>query len=237
VTTKKIPFRWVAEELFWFLSGDTNEANLRARGVNIWAEWADAVHTRRFGRDAGDLGPVYGYLWRSFGGNYPERNGVDQFANLLREIERNPNSRRLIVTGWDPRQVDQVDLPPCHTLFQFKVEDGTLHCQLYQRSADAFLGVPFNISSYALLMHMVAHVHRLEVGSFIYTLGDYHIYKNHLEQVQELLLREPFPLPHLEIVDHGRRLPALEGLLSIRYENLNLVGYKSHGKIAAPVAV
>ncbi len=140
VTTKKIPFRWVAEELFWFLSGDTNEANLRARGVDIWAEWADEEHTSRFARSAGDLGPVYGYLWRSFGGDYPQRNGVDQIANLIREIQTKPNSRRLIVTGWDPRQADNVDLPPCHTLFQFKVEnERILHCQLYQRSADAFL--------------------------------------------------------------------------------------------------
>jgi len=238
VTTKKIPFRWVAEELFWFLSGDTNEANLRARGVDIWAEWADEEHTQRFGREPGDLGPVYGYLWRSFGGDYPRRNGVDQIANLINEIDRNPNSRRLIVTGWDPHHADQVDLPPCHTLFQFKVEaESILHCQLYQRSADAFLGVPFNISSYALLMHLVTHSCGLEVGEFIYTLGDYHIYKNHLDQVEQLLSREPLPLPRLEILDEGRRLRGLEGLLAMRYENLNLVGYKSHGRIAAPVAV
>jgi len=238
VTTKKIPFRWIAEELFWFLSGDTNEANLRAKGVDIWAEWADEEHTRRFSREAGDLGPVYGYLWRSFGGNYPQRNGVDQIANLIKQIERDPNSRRLIVTGWDPRQTDQVDLPPCHTLFQFKVEAGrVLHCQLYQRSADAFLGVPFNISSYALLMHMIAHVCGLKVGEFVYTLGDYHIYQNHLEQVYELLGREPYPLPKLEILDEARRLQGLEGLLEMRYENLKLVGYQSHGKIAAAVAV
>jgi thymidylate synthase len=238
VTTKKIPFRWIAEELFWFLSGDTNEANLRAKGVDIWAEWADEEHTGRFSRAAGDLGPVYGYLWRSFGGDYPERNGVDQIASLLDEIERNPNSRRLIVTGWDPHQADKVDLPPCHTLFQFKVEDGrVLHCQLYQRSADAFLGVPFNISSYALLTHMIAHVCDLEVGEFVYTLGDYHIYQNHLEQVEELLAREPFALPRLEITEETRRLRGLEGLLEMRYENLKLVGYQSHGKIAATVAV
>jgi thymidylate synthase len=238
VTTKKIPFRWVAEELFWFLSGDTNEANLRAKGVDIWAEWADEEHTRRFGRAAGDLGPVYGYLWRSFGGNYPERNGVDQIARLIETIEKNPNSRRLIVTGWDPRVADRVDLPPCHTLFQFKVEqEKILHCQLYQRSADAFLGVPFNISSYALLAHMIAHVCEMEAGEFIYTLGDYHIYKNHLAQVEELLSREPLPLPRLEIRDEGERLRGLEGLLSMRYENLKLTGYKSHGKIAAPVAI
>ncbi|MFN2491870.1 MAG: thymidylate synthase [Pyrinomonadaceae bacterium] len=238
VTTKKVPFRWIAEELFWFISGDTNEANLRSKGVDIWAEWADAEHTSRFGRQAGDLGPVYGYLWRSFGGNYPERNGIDQIAKLIYEIERNPNSRRLIVTGWDPRQADAVDLPPCHTLFQFKVEQGrTLHCQLYQRSADAFLDVPFNISSYALLMHMVAHVCGLEVGEFVYTLGDYHIYKNHVEQVEALLAREPYPLPRLEILDNEQRLKGLSGLLAMRYEHLKLVGYQSHSKIAAAVAV
>jgi thymidylate synthase len=238
VTTKKVPFRWIAEELFWFLAGDTSEANLRARGVDIWAEWADEEHTARFGRPAGDLGPVYGYLWRSFGGDYPSRNGVDQIAKLIESIERNPNSRRLLVTGWDPREADNVDLPPCHTLFQFKVEnERLLHCQLYQRSADAFLGVPFNISSYALLTHLIAHVCGLEVGEFVYTLGDYHIYQNHLAQVNELLAREPFPLPQLEIVDEGRQLNGLEGLLAMRYENLKLHGYQSHGKIVAAVAV
>lgn len=237
VTTKKIPFRWVAEELFWFLSGDTNEANLRAKGVDIWAEWADEEHTQRFERTAGDLGPVYGYLWRSFGGNYPQLNGVDQIARLISEIEHNPNSRRLIVTGWDPRVADQVDLPPCHTLFQFKVQQGRLHCQLYQRSADAFLGVPFNISSYALLVHMIAHVCELEAGEFVYTLGDYHIYQNHLEQVEQLLAREPFPLPQLEIVDEGEPLRGLDGLLRMQYANLKLNGYQSHGKISAAVAV
>jgi thymidylate synthase len=238
VTTKKVPFRWVAEELFWFLSGDTNEANLRAKGVDIWAEWADEAHTSRFGRESGDLGPVYGYLWRSFGGHYPTPDGIDQIAKLIGAIQTNPNSRRLIVSGWDPKHADNVDLPPCHTLFQFKVEDErVLHCQLYQRSADAFLGVPFNISSYALLMHLIAHVCNLEVGEFVYTLGDYHIYQNHLDQVDELLSRRPFPLPRLDILDEGERLRGLEGLLNIHYENLALVGYQAHGKIAAPVAV
>jgi thymidylate synthase len=237
VTTKRVPFRWVAEELFWFLSGDTNEANLRARGVDIWAEWADEDHTQRFGRTAGDLGPVYGYLWRSFGGNYPQRDGVDQIARLIEQIEKNPNSRRLIVTGWDPRQADNVDLPPCHTLFQFKVENNLLHCQLYQRSADAFLGVPFNISSYALLTHLVAYVSGLSVGEFVYTLGDYHIYKNHLDQVNELLSREPRTLPLLNINDDRQHLSRLERLVAFKYEDLSLVGYHSHGKIAAPVAV
>lgn len=211
---------------------------MRARGVDIWAEWADAEHTNRFGRAPGDLGPIYGYLWRSFGGHYPQRDGFDQIARLIREIEDNPNSRRLIVTGWDPAQCDNVDLPPCHTLFQFKIEEEkVLHCQLYQRSADAFLGVPFNISSYALLTHLVAHVCDLEVGEFIYTLGDYHIYSNHLEQVRELLSREPLALPRLEIMDEEKNLRGLEGLLNFRYEHLNLVGYKSHSKIVAPVAV
>ncbi len=237
VTTKKVPFRWIAEELFWFLSGDTNEKNLNAKGVDIWAEWADELHTKRFGRETGDLGPVYGYLWRSFGGDYPKKNGVDQIERLIREIETNPNSRRLIVTGWNPETCDDVDLPPCHTLFQFKIEAGkTLHCQLYQRSADAFLGVPFNISSYALLTHLIAKVCGLEVGEFIHTFGDLHIYSNHLNQVEELLKREPLPLPKLEFVD-SENLKGLDGLLNFRYENLSLQNYQSHGKISAPVAV
>jgi len=247
VTTKRVPFRWVAEELFWFLSGSTDEADLQARGVDIWQEWATGEQTARFGREAGDLGPVYGYLWRSFGGDYPTVNGVDQIARLIREIETNPNSRRLIVTGWNPETCDDVALPPCHTLFQFKVEKadaggqgcprsgGVLHCQLYQRSADAFLGVPFNISSYALLTHMIAHVCGLEVGDFIHTFGDLHIYSNHFDQVNELLSREPMALPTLEIV--GDDLKGLDGLLNFKFENLKLENYQSWGKIAAPVAV
>jgi thymidylate synthase len=224
VTTKKVPFRWVTEELFWFLSGDTSEQNLQARGVDIWAEWADAEHTARFGREAGDLGPVYGYLWRSFGGDYPARNGFDQIAWLINEIQTNPNSRRLIVTGWNPETAGDVDLPPCHTLFQFKVSnERVLSCQLYQRSADAFLGVPFNISSYALLTHLIAHVCDLEVGEFIHTFGDCHIYLNHLDQVEELLKREPLELPKLEFVN-AENLKDLQGLLDFKFENLNLVG-------------
>ena len=237
VTTKRVPFRWVAEELFWFLSGSTDERELRARGVDIWEEWATPEQTARFGRSEGDLGPVYGYLWRSFGGKYPRMNGIDQIARLINEIQTNPNSRRLIVSGWDPRVCDEVALPPCHTLFQFRVENGrTLHCQLYQRSADAFLGVPFNISSYALMTHLVAHVCGLEVGDFIHTFGDLHIYSNHLDQVNELLSREPLRLPNLKFVD-AENLTGLDGLLSFKYENLDLAGYRSHGKIAAPVAV
>lgn len=237
VTTKRVPFRWVAEELFWFLSGSTDEKELTARGVDIWAEWATEEQTARFGRKEGDLGPVYGYLWRSFGGDYPQMNGVDQIARLIREIETNPSSRRLLVSGWDPRVCDDVALPPCHTLFQFKVEGGkVLHCQLYQRSADAFLGVPFNISSYALLTHLVAHVCGLEPGDFVHTFGDLHIYSNHLDQVNELLSREPLGLPILEFVN-ADGLKGLEGLLNFRFENFKLQNYQSHGKIAAPVAV
>lgn len=237
VTTKRVPFRWVAEELFWFLSGSTNEAELRARGVDIWQEWATEEQTARFGRSEGDLGPIYGYLWRSFGGDYPLKNGVDQIARLINEIETNPNSRRLIVTGWNPETCDLVALPPCHTLFQFKVESGRkLHCHLYQRSADAFLGVPFNISSYALLTHLIAYVCGLEPGEFIHSFGDLHIYSNHLQQVEEVLSRHPYELPRLEIINaEGYR--GLEGLLRFKYENLNLIGYQSYGKIAAPVAV
>jgi len=237
VTTKRVPFRWVAEELFWFLSGSTNEAELRARGVDIWQEWATEEQTARFGRSEGDLGPIYGYLWRSFGGDYPLKNGVDQIARLINEIETNPNSRRLIVTGWNPETCDLVALPPCHTLFQFKVESGRkLHCHLYQRSADAFLGVPFNISSYALLTHLIAYVCGLEPGEFIHSFGDLHIYSNHLQQVEEVLSRHPYELPRLEIINaEGYR--GLEGLMRFKYENLNLIGYQSYGKIAAPVAV
>ena len=237
VTTKRVPFRWVAEELFWFLSGSTSEQELNARGVDIWAEWATSEQTARFGRAAGDLGPVYGYLWRSFGGDYPQVNGIDQIARLIREIETNPNSRRLLISGWDPRVCDDVALPPCHTLCQFKVESGKiLHCQLYQRSADAFLGVPFNISSYALLTYLVAHVCGLEVGDFIHTFGDLHIYSNHLEQVKELLSREPLELPNLDLVN-ADELKGLDGLLNFKFENLKLQNYQSYGKIAAPVAV
>lgn len=237
LTTKRVPFRWMAEELFWFLSGSTSERELNERGVDIWAEWATDEQTARFGREAGDLGPVYGYLWRSFGGDYPQMNGVDQIARLIREIETNPNSRRLIVNGWNPETCDDVALPPCHTLFQFKIENGKmLHCQLYQRSADAFLGVPFNISSYALLTHLIAHVCDLEVGEFIHTFGDLHIYQNHLEQVNELLVREPMELPKLEFVN-AAGLKGLDGLLSFKFENLKLNNYQSWGKIAAPVAV
>lgn len=240
VTIKEVAFRWIAEELLWFLSGDTNERTLHEKGVTIWREWADEEHTRRFGREPGDLGPIYGYLWRSFGGDYPERNGVDQIARALDEIRSRPASTRIIVSGWDPRVADAVDLPPCHTLFQFYVERGkTLHLQLFQRSADMFLGVPYNIASYALLLEMFAHVTDLEAGSFIHGFGDAHIYMNHTEQVATVLARDPRPLPRLTIEDPGERLRGggLDALLAIRHENLRLSGYDPHGKVPAPVAV
>ena len=232
VTTKRVPFRWIAEELFWFLSGSTNEQELNERGVDIWAEWATAEQTARFGRETGDLGPVYGYLWRSFGGDYPQVNGIDQIARLIREIETNPNSRRLLVSGWDPRVCDDVALPPCHTLFQFKVENGkTLHCQLYQRSADIFLGVPFNIASYALLTMMVAQVCDLVPGEFVHTFGDAHLYSNHFEQARLQLGREPRPLPKMMIN------PAVRDIFGFRFEDFKLDGYDPHPHIKAPVAV
>lgn len=237
ITTKKISFRWVAEELFWFLSGNTNEKLLRDRGITIWREWATAEQVAKFGREEGDLGPVYGYLWRSFGGHYPKMDGVDQINRLINMIQDSPNSRRLIVSGWDPAQCDNVALPPCHTIFQFKVESGKiLHCQLYQRSADAFLGVPFNISSYSLLTYLIAHVCDLEVGEFVHTFGDLHIYKNHVNQVKIQLSREPYTLPKLVINDKYRG-KGLDGLLSIGYNDLELMDYKYHPKIKADVAI
>jgi thymidylate synthase len=244
VTTKKLPFRWIAEELFWFLSGDTYEPNLAAKGVDIWKEWATPEQCAKFGRDAGDLGPVYGWLWRNFGGLYGKYDakrvgGVDQIARLLRDLEQNPGSRRHIVSGWDPHQCDKVALPPCHTLFQFKVHrDGALSCHLYARSIDSFLGLPFNIASYALLTELIAHVTSgIDPRELIISFGDLHIYKNHIEQVEEQLSREPYALPELEIFDWDGKFKGLEGLLQIRWEDLNLHNYKSHGKIAAPVAI
>lgn len=231
LTTKRVPFRWVAEELLWFLSGSTNEADLRAKGVDIWKEWADEEHTSKFGREPGDLGPVYGYLWRSFGGDYPNRNGVDQIQNVIKQIRTNPNSRRLIVSGWDPRVADQVDLPPCHTLFQFYVNEGKLSCQLYQRSADLLLGVPFNVASYALLTHMVASVCGLGVGDFIHSFGDVHIYSNHFDQVRTQLSRTPRELPTLAVNPDVREID------DFTIDDLVIMNYSPDAKIKAPVAV
>lgn len=232
LTTKRVPLRWIFEELMWFLNGHTHNQWLLDRKVDIWNEWATAEQTARFGRSEGDLGPVYGYLWRSFGGNYPKKDGIDQIAWLLNEIKTNPNSRRLIISGWDPATQDTVALPPCHTLFQFKIEDGEfLSCKLYQRSADFFLGVPFNISSYALLTYMIAEVTGLKPKKFIHTFGDAHIYNNHFKAVEELLSREPKELPTLNF---NRKV---QDILDFSWEDIELNNYDHHPKIEAPVAV
>ncbi len=242
LTTKKVPLRWIFVELMWFLQGKTDNQSLLEEGVTIWNEWATAEQTARFGREEGDLGPIYGYTWRSFGGDYPEKNGFDQIARLMNDLANNPNSRRHITSGWDPKEADNVAIPPCHTLFQFKVEqiDGEQHlsCKLYQRSADFFLGVPFNISSYALLTCMIAHVMGMKPRKFIHTFGDAHIYSNHIEAVDELLSRTPRALPTLEFVNADHLIgKGLDGLLGFKWENIQLNGYDPYGKIEAPVAV
>ncbi len=220
LTTKKLHLRSIIIELLWFLRGDTNIKWLNDNQVSIWNEWAD---------DSGDLGPVYGHQWRS----WPARDGgtIDQIADVVERIRKTPDSRRLLVTAWNPADVDQMALPPCHCLFQFYVANGKLSCQLYQRSADIFLGVPFNIASYALLTHMVAHVTGLKVGDFVHTLGDAHLYSNHIEQADEQLKREPLPLPRLVM---KRDVKSLDEFV---YEDFEIIGYQSHPHIAAPVAV
>ena len=220
VTTKKLHLRSIIHELLWFIRGETNIKYLNDNKVSIWDEWADAN---------GELGPVYGAQWRS----WPARDGstIDQLADVIDRIRKSPDSRRLIVTAWNPADVDQMALPPCHCLFQFYVAGGKLSCQLYQRSADIFLGVPFNIASYALLTHMVAHVTGLKAGEFIHTLGDAHLYLNHLEQVEEQLQREPLPLPRLIL---KRDVTAID---DFRYEDFEIAGYQSLSHIPAPVAV
>jgi thymidylate synthase len=236
LTTKKVHTKSVVNELLWFMQGETHVEWLQARGVSIWDEWATAEQTARFGREAGDLGPVYGHQWRNFGasrlpdGSYA-RDGVDQLANVVAEIQRNPESRRLIVSGWHPGEADQVALPPCHTLFQFYVAEGRLSCQLYQRSADVFLGVPFNIASYALLTAMVAQVTGLEVGDFIHTFGDVHLYRNHEEQAALQLSREPRPLPTLHLD------PSVTRLADFEAKHVRFDGYDPAPGIKAPVAV
>jgi len=220
VTTKKCHLKSIIHELLWFLQGDTNVRYLQENGVRIWDEWAD---------ENGELGPVYGYQWR----NWPAPNGesVDQIAKLVEMIKNNPDSRRLIVSAWNPALVDQMALPPCHALFQFYVADGKLSCQLYQRSADIFLGVPFNIASYALLTLMVAQVCDLEPGEFIWNGGDCHLYANHLEQADLQLTREPLPLPTMKLN------PQVKDLFGFRFEDFELVGYEAHPHIKAAVAV
>ena len=220
LTTKRLHLRSIIIELLWFLRGDTNIKWLNDNKVTIWDEWADAN---------GDLGPVYGHQWRS----WPARDGstIDQIANVVEQIRTKPDSRRLIVTAWNPADVDRMALPPCHCLFQFYVADGKLSCQLYQRSADIFLGVPFNIASYALLTHMMAHVTGLKPGEFIHTLGDAHLYLNHLEQADEQLTREPLPLPKLVL---KRDVKEIDQFV---FEDFEIAGYEAHPHIAAPVAV
>ncbi len=220
VTTKKVHMKSIIHELLWFLQGDTNIAYLKENGVSIWNDWAD---------EDGDLGPVYGYQWR----NWPSPNGgsVDQIEKLIQQIKSNPDSRRLLVSAWNPAMVDDMALPPCHTLFQFYVADGKLSCQLYQRSADTFLGVPFNIASYALLTMMVAQVCGLEHGDFVHTFGDAHIYHNHFEQVSEQLSREERSLPKLKIN------PSVEDIFGFKFEDFELLDYHPHPHIKAPVAI
>ena len=220
VTTKKLHLRSIIYELLWLLSGDTNIKFLHDNKVTIWDEWADAN---------GDLGPVYGQQWRS----WPSRDGgvIDQIADTVARIRKTPDSRRLLVTAWNPADVDKMALPPCHCLFQFYVANGKLSCQLYQRSGDIFLGVPFNIASYAMLTHMMAHVTGLKVGEFVHTLGDAHIYLNHLEQIDEQLSRTPYALPRLVM---KRDVKAID---EFRYEDFEIVNYQTHPHISAPVAV
>ena len=220
ITTKRVHFKSIALELLWFLRGDSNVRWLQERGVTIWDEWADAD---------GELGPVYGVQWRSW--PTPGGETIDQIQQVIDEIRRNPDSRRLIVSAWNPADIPSMALAPCHALFQFYVADGRLSCQLYQRSADMFLGVPFNIASYALLTHLVAAQTGLEVGDFIWTGGDCHIYDNHVEQVTEQLSREPHPLPRLRLATHR------DSVFDVEYDDLEIVGYQHHPAIKAPVAV
>lgn len=236
LTTKKVHFKSIVYELLWFLSGSTHVDCLQKNGVRIWNEWATAEQTARFNRPEGDLGPVYGHQWRNYGASKGEdgsynSDGVDQITQVIEQIKTNPNSRRLIVSGWNPSEAEQVALPPCHTLFQFFVADNKLSCQLYQRSADLFLGVPFNIASYALLTHMVAQVCGLEVGEFIWTGGDCHIYQNHREQVELQLTRSLYELPTLTLN------PDVKDIFAFTYEDIQVTGYESHPAIKAKVAV
>ncbi|MVA27637.1 thymidylate synthase [Agrobacterium vitis] len=220
LTTKKLHLRSIIHELLWFLKGDTNIAYLKENGVSIWDEWAD---------ENGDLGPVYGAQWRSW--PKPDGGHIDQIANLVESIKTNPNSRRHIVSAWNPAEVDDMALPPCHCLFQFYVADGRLSCQLYQRSADIFLGVPFNIASYALLTMMVAQVTGLKPGDFIHTLGDAHLYANHFEQAQLQLSRQPKPLPVMRIN------PDVKDVFGFTFEDFSLENYSADPVIKAPIAV
>lgn len=236
LTTKKVHLKSIIHELFWFLSGSTNVEYLKQHNVRIWDDWAVESQTMRFNRAAGDLGPIYGHQWRNYGATKREdgsynSDGIDQITDVINQIKTNPDSRRLIVTGWNPHEATQVALPPCHTMFQFFVADGKLSCQLYQRSADLFLGTPFNVASYGILTHMVAQVCGLEVGEFIWTGGDCHIYQNHIEQVELQLSRELYDLPTLSLN------PDIDSIFDFKFEDITVNGYKSHAAIKAPVAV
>ena len=220
LTTKKVHLKSVIYELLWFLSGDTNIKYLKDNNVSIWDEWAD---------ENGNLGPVYGHQWRSWPTS--EGNEIDQISNLITQIKKNPDSRRLIVSAWNVGEINKMKLPPCHCFFQFYVADGRLSCQLYQRSADIFLGVPFNIASYALLTQMIAHVCDLKYGEFIHTLGDAHIYMNHIDQVNEQLSRKPKKLPKIKIN------PSVKNIFNFKYEDFSLEEYDPYPLIKAPVAV
>ncbi len=220
VTTKKLHVRSIIHELLWFLAGDTNIRYLKDNRVRIWDEWAD---------EKGDLGPVYGAQWRSW--PTPDGQTIDQISQVIHQIRHNPTSRRLLVSAWNVADIDRMALPPCHCLFQFYVADGRLSCQLYQRSADVFLGVPFNIASYALLTLMMAQVTGLQPGELIHTLGDVHLYLNHLEQADEQSARSPYPLPQMQIN------PEVQDMFNFRYEDFRLLNYRYHPAIAAPVAV
>ncbi|MBK6632081.1 MAG: thymidylate synthase [Betaproteobacteria bacterium] len=220
LTTKKLHTKSIIHELLWFLKGDTNIRYLKENGVSIWDDWADAN---------GDLGPVYGYQWRSW--HAPDGRVIDQITQLVEGLKENPDSRRHLVSAWNPADIDRMKLPPCHALFQFYVNDGKLSCQLYQRSADIFLGVPFNIASYALLTLMVAQVCGYRPGDFVHTLGDAHLYTNHLDQARLQLSRQPRALPQLRIT------PGVSNLFAFRFEDFTLEGYDPHPHIAAPVAV
>ncbi len=220
VTTKQLQWKSVVHELLWFLRGDTDLDYLHEHGVGIWDEWAD---------EQGQLGPVYGAQWRAW--RCADGETIDQISQVVREIRENPDSRRLIVSAWNVGELESMALPPCHAFFQFYVSAGRLSCQLYQRSADLFLGIPFNIASYALLTHMVAQVTALDVGELVLTLGDAHVYLNHLEQTDQQLAREPRTLPRLELN------PVVKSIFDFRYEDISLVGYQSHGRIRAPIAV
>jgi thymidylate synthase len=245
VTTKKMHFKGIIHELLWFLNGDTNAKTLQKNGVHIWDEWATEEQCAKFRRVEGDLGPIYGHNWRNFGASSKNtqilnkfgwnktynNDGVDQISYIINEIKKNPTSRRLIVSAWNPKEINEIALPACHTMFQFNVINNKLSCQLYQRSADLPLGVPYNIASYALLTHMIAQICNLEVGDYIHTIGDMHIYENQLDGIHEQLTREPLELPKIYLN------PKVQNIFDFVYDDIKLIDYQSHTAIKMPVAI